>query len=75
MPESYWTLMVAGRSGKKYPNREEATEAAKQYLRDNPSVKDVPIHEIDEKGHGKRGRIVFKYPGDIFHYVDTEWVK
>lgn len=73
MTNPYWLLMVVGKSKERYSTREEATEAAIKYLRENPTVEKIPIQEFDEKGTGKRGRIVF-HVGEYFHFVDTEWL-
>jgi phenylpyruvate tautomerase PptA (4-oxalocrotonate tautomerase family) len=66
--------MLPSKLKEKYSTKEEATEAAKKYLRENPSETRVPIQEMDEEGLGKRGRMVF-HLGEYFHYVDTEWIK
>ena len=74
MSKLYWILMVSGKLEEKYPTKEEATEAAIKYLRENPSVTRIPIQEFYEKGMGKRGRMIFRC-GEYFHFVDTEWLR
>ena len=73
MPETTYVLLVPGKQGEKFKTMDEAAKAAKEFLRASPQTDKIAIHELVDNQLGKKGRMIFKV-GDIFHYVDTEWL-
>jgi hypothetical protein len=73
MPEISYGLLAPGRLKERFKTLEEASEAAKDYLKKSTETDKVAIHEYLGTQLGNKGRMVFKI-GDIFHYVNTEWL-
>lgn len=49
MRKSYWRLMVPGRSKEKYATLKEASEAAKNYLRNNSAKENAFILKFEHR--------------------------
>lgn len=69
MSEVSYVLIVPGKVHIRHPSIEEATNAAKEYIQDNPEkFLMVSIHEISNNKE-KKGRVIF-HAGGQFHVVE-----
>jgi hypothetical protein len=73
MSEITYGLIAPSRLKERFKTLEEATEAAKVYLKRAIGNDKVAIHEYIGNQLGKKSWIVFK-TGGTYHYVTTEWL-
>lgn len=73
MRKSFWRLMASGRSKEKYLTLQEASEAAKDYLRNSSEKENVFILKFEDRHGPIRGRMYFKASDGYFPYKDTKW--